>query len=177
MLREAKNTNGGLVNFLNSQNSLMPPQLQVKVRMPDSKKHFTYRVLKRKRLPLIHGLAMLLVCYTPTTMFDGAAEIVIQGVTASGEKFRPSDWAERLCGMMSVFGEDRQLSYSPYLKPVTIAGTSCVVVDCKLVQQDAAAYKFLITFAQDNELQLRPGRQEPRPESETSLSSTATSAT
>ena len=55
-------------------------------------------------------------------MFDGTAEIVIQGVTAAGEKFRPSDWAERLCGMMSVFGEDRQLSYSPYLKPATVDG-------------------------------------------------------
>lgn len=137
------------------------------MRMPDSKKHFTYKVLKRKGFPLIPGLAMLLVCYTPQTMFDGAAEIVIQGVTASGEKFRPSDWAERLCGMMSVFGEDRQLSYSPYLKPVTVAGTSCVVVDCTLAQLDAAAYKFLMSFAQDNELQLRPGRQEPRPEPET----------
>jgi hypothetical protein len=101
-------------------------------------------------------------------MFEGAAEIVIQGVTASGEKFRPGDWADRLCGMMSVFGEDRQLSYSPYLKPVIVAGTSCVVVDCKLAQLDAAAYKFLMAFAQDNELQLRPGRQEPRPEPETS---------
>lgn len=98
-------------------------------------------------------------------MFDGAAEIVIQGVTAAGEKFRPSDWAERLCGMMSVFGEDRQLSYSPYLKPVIVAGTTCVVVDCKLEALDPAAYKFLMSFARDNELTLRPGRMEPRPES------------
>lgn len=100
-------------------------------------------------------------------MFDGAAEIVIQGVTAAGEKFRPSDWAERLCGMMSVFGEDRQLSYSPYLKPVAIAGTSCVVLDRKLEQLDGAAYKFLMSFAFDNELTLRPGRMEKRPEPET----------
>ncbi|MEQ1776512.1 MAG: DUF3579 domain-containing protein [Burkholderiales bacterium] len=100
-------------------------------------------------------------------MFDGAAEIVIQGVTAAGEKFRPSDWAERLCGMMSVFGEDRQLSYSPYLKPVVIAGTTCVVLDRKLEQLDSTAYKFLMSFARDNELTLRPGRMEKRPEPET----------
>jgi len=97
-------------------------------------------------------------------MFDGAAEIVIQGVTAKGEKFRPSDWADRLCGMMSVFGEDRQLSYSPFLKPVMIAGTTCVVVDRKLEGTDAAAFKFLMSFATDNELTLRPGRLEIRPE-------------
>ena len=97
-------------------------------------------------------------------MLDGAAEIIIQGITAAGEKFRPSDWAERLCGMMSVFGEDRQLSYSPYLKPVIIAGTICVVVDCRLEGLDAAAYKFLMSFAHDNELEMRPGRMVLRPE-------------
>jgi hypothetical protein len=104
------------------------------------------------------------ISYLIFTMFDGAAEIVIQGITAAGDKFRPSDWAERLCGMMSVFGEDRQLSYSPFLKPVTIAGTTCVVVDRKLERLDAAAYRFLMSFARDNELMMRPGRMEVRPE-------------
>lgn len=95
-------------------------------------------------------------------MFDGAAEIVIQGITAGGQKFRPSDWADRLCGMMSVFGEDRQLSYSPYLKPVMSDELSCVVVDRQLETIDPAAYKFLIGFALDNELTLRPGRLDQR---------------
>ena len=99
-------------------------------------------------------------------MFDGAAEIIIQGITATGGKFRPSDWAERLCGMMSIFGEDQQLSYSPFLRPVVIADTTCVVVDCSLEQLDAAAYKFLMSFARDNELTLRPGRMAKRPEPE-----------
>jgi hypothetical protein len=99
-------------------------------------------------------------------MFDGAAEIVIQGVTATGEKFRPGDWADRLCGMMSVFGEDRQLSYSPFLKPVIIAGTTCVVVNRNLEALDTPAYKFLMSFARDNELVMRPGRMERRPEPE-----------
>ncbi|MGH8636700.1 MAG: DUF3579 domain-containing protein, partial [Burkholderiales bacterium] len=64
-------------------------------------------------------------------------ELVIQGVTQSGERFRPSDWAERLCGMMSVFGEDKHLSYSPYLKPIMADGLSCVVVDARLQTVDA----------------------------------------
>ncbi len=46
-------------------------------------------------------------------MFTDALEIVIIGATIEGREFRPSDWGERLCGMMSVFGEDRHLSYSP----------------------------------------------------------------
>ena len=85
-------------------------------------------------------------------------EIVIQGVTASGRAFRPSDRSERLCGMMSVFSEDRHLSYSPYLKPVISDGLSCVVVDRKLETLDPAAFQFLMDFAQDNELSMRPGR-------------------
>jgi Protein of unknown function (DUF3579) len=85
-------------------------------------------------------------------------EIVIQGVTESGQKFRPSDWAERLCGMMSVFSDDRHLSYSPYLKPVIADGMNCVVVDARLEALDPAAFRFLLAFAHDNELRTRPGR-------------------
>ena len=37
------------------------------------------------------------------------AEFVIQGLTNDGKPFRPSDWAERLCGVMSAFGGDHTL--------------------------------------------------------------------
>ncbi|HKA45180.1 MAG TPA: DUF3579 domain-containing protein [Burkholderiales bacterium] len=97
-------------------------------------------------------------------MFEDSPEIVIQGTTESGRAFRPSDWAERLCGMMSVFGEDRHLSYSRYLKPVIAAGTRCVVVDAKLEELDPAAFRFMMDFAKDNGLKLRPGRRQQRPE-------------
>jgi Protein of unknown function (DUF3579) len=97
-------------------------------------------------------------------MFDDALEIVIVGQTDSGRAFRPSDWAERLCGMMSIFGEDRHLSYSPYLKPVMSANVRCVVADRELERIDPAAYSFLMGFARDNELTLRPGRKTARPE-------------
>lgn len=97
-------------------------------------------------------------------MFPDSFEIVIQGVTESGHAFRPSDWAERLCGMMSVFSEDRHLSYSPFLKPIIAAGVRCVVVDIKLEEIDPPAFRFLLEFAKDNELKLRPGRKQRRPE-------------
>ena len=99
-----------------------------------------------------------------TTMFDGSPEIVIQGITESGQPFRPSDWAERLCGMMSIFGEDSRLSYSPYLKPIMAAGIRCVVVDLRLEELDPDAFRFLLGFARDNELKTRPGRKDKRPE-------------
>ena len=34
---------------------------------------------------------------------------IIVGLTLDGKKFRPSDWAERLCGIMSAFGAEDTL--------------------------------------------------------------------
>ena len=89
-------------------------------------------------------------------------EIIIVGITSAGEAFRPSDWAERLCGCMSLFGEDQRISYSPYLKPIIASGIRCVVVDRRLEQMSPDAFKFLMAFCSDNELQLREGRLEIR---------------
>jgi hypothetical protein len=85
-------------------------------------------------------------------------EFVIRGVTLDGRPFRPSDWAERLCGVMAAFGGDNRMQYSPFVHPVTAAGVRCVVVDVRLEQLEPMAYRFLLNFAKDNELQVRDGR-------------------
>ncbi len=85
-------------------------------------------------------------------------EFVIQGLTLDGRRFRPSDWAERLCGVMSAFGGDHRMQYSPFVYPVTANGVRCVVVDARLGQVEPMAYRFLLSFAKDNELQMRDGR-------------------
>ena len=85
-------------------------------------------------------------------------EFVIQGLTGEGKTFRPSDWAERLCGVMSAFGGDHRMAYSPYVHPVTANGVKCVVVDIRLERIEPMAYRFLISFAKENELQVRDGR-------------------
>lgn len=85
-------------------------------------------------------------------------EFVIAGVTLDGKPFRPSDWAERLCGVMSAFGGDHRMQYSPFVHPVTANGVRCVVVDLRLEQVEPMAYRFLLAFAKDNELQVRDGR-------------------
>ena len=78
--------------------------------------------------------------------------IVIQGVTMRGKAFRPSDWAERLCGVMSTFGGDAQMRYSPYVRPVMLDGVRCVVVEPSLITIEPRAYRFLLEFAKDNDL-------------------------
>jgi len=89
---------------------------------------------------------------------EGVVEFVILGVTLDGKPFRPSDWAERLCGVMSAFGGDQRLQYSPFVYPVTSDGVRCVVVDVRLEEIEPMAYRFLLSFAKDNELRTRDGR-------------------
>ena len=92
-------------------------------------------------------------------MPEGAVvEFVILGTTLDGKAFRPSDWAERLCGVMAAFGGDHRMQYSPYVYPVTAQGVRSVVVDLRLEEIEPMAYRFLINFAKDNELQVRDGR-------------------
>ncbi len=91
-------------------------------------------------------------------MPDQVVEFVIRGVTLDGKPFRPSDWAERLCGVMSAFGGDHRMQYSPYVHPISADGICCVVVDKRLERREPMAYRFLLNFAKDNELQVRDGR-------------------
>jgi hypothetical protein len=95
---------------------------------------------------------------------DAVVEFVIQGVTLDGKPFRPSDWAERLCGVMSAFGGDHRMQYSPYVHPVIAGGIRCVVVDIRLEEIEPMAYRFLISFARDNDLKTRDGRVAERTE-------------
>ena len=85
-------------------------------------------------------------------------EFVIVGTTLDGKPFRPSDWAERLCGVMAAFGADNRMQYSPFVHPVSARGVRCVVVDVRLEEVEPMAYRFLLNFAKDNELQVRDGR-------------------
>lgn len=81
-------------------------------------------------------------------------------MTNSGQPFRPSDWAERLCGAMSCFrpdgyaGRNAHLLYSPYVRPTVLAGIKCVVVDEALRGVQPLAYHFVMDFARDNDLQV-----------------------
>ena len=84
-------------------------------------------------------------------------EIFIQGVTHDGKTFRPSDWAERLCSVMSCYrppslSTNLHLGYSPYVRPVMVGGLRCVVVDSRLQELEPMAYNFVLSFAKDNDL-------------------------
>ena len=80
-------------------------------------------------------------------------EIIIQGITNQGKTFRPSDWSERLSGILSSFNTGR-LSYHQYVRPLLLDEVRCVAVDKKLAEVNPPMYEFLLDFAGDNDLRI-----------------------
>jgi hypothetical protein len=97
-------------------------------------------------------------------------EFFILGITSNGRQFRPSDWAERLCGVMSCFnpdgggGRNAHLQFSPYVRPTVVNGVKSVVVNTKLRQLEPMAFNFVVEFARDNDLQTVDACFLPSPE-------------
>jgi len=85
-----------------------------------------------------------------------AEDFIIVGVTQDGRPFRPSDWADRLCGVMSAFGAERRMTYSPYAQPGTLDNFKCVYVHSRIRDIEPMAYTFLVNFAKDNGLKVNP---------------------
>ncbi|MBP6116924.1 MAG: DUF3579 domain-containing protein [Neisseriaceae bacterium] len=81
-------------------------------------------------------------------------EIVIQGITSSGKTFRPSDWADRLSGILSNFDSANRLSYHHYVRPMLLNNIRCVAIDKKLEKLNPPMFQFLMDFAGDNDLRV-----------------------
>lgn len=81
-------------------------------------------------------------------------KIVIEGVTAQGKTFRPSDWAERMSGTLASFKNSR-IHYSPLLQPsVNHEGYKCVLLDPKLKESSPDVYNSILEFAKTNHLKI-----------------------
>ena len=94
-----------------------------------------------------------------TDISKAPKEVFIQGITQDGKTFRPGDWADRLCGVMSPFRPGgpqpgSHLTYSPWCIPTLINGVRCVVVNAELRETEPMAWDFVINFAKDNGLQM-----------------------
>ena len=99
----------------------------------------------------------------PVAHVRHAARFVIIGETHEGRRFRPSDWAERLAGVMAAFRPRKKsgarsgvgqfhLGYSPYVLPSMYQGFKCVIVDRRLHDVEPLAHNFVLNFALDNRL-------------------------
>ena len=86
--------------------------------------------------------------------FSSNTPYIIVGLTSEGKRFRPSDWAERLSGVLSAFCAEKRMKYSPYVSPGFYNDAKAVFVDGDLYDVDPMAYRFVLNFAVDNDLQL-----------------------
>ena len=90
---------------------------------------------------------------------SSAKEVFIRGITRDGKTFRPSDWAERLAGVMSSFRPGgaqpgSHLSYSPWCIPTVVHGVKTVIVNSELREHEPMAWDFVINFGKDNNLEM-----------------------
>ncbi len=76
---------------------------------------------------------------------------IIKGITENGEKFRPSDWAERMCGNLCTF-RNRRMMYSPLLRPAVIDGCKCIIINAALSETNPNLFEQLFEFAKKNKL-------------------------
>jgi len=118
-----------------------------------------FRMQKVPRIESVVAPQHLLRAPHSTMISPTAKEIFIQGITHDGRTFRPSDWAERLAGVMCSFRPGgaypgSHLSYSPWCVPTTLNGVKCVVVNRALRDAEPMAWDFCVNFARDNDLQV-----------------------
>ena len=90
---------------------------------------------------------------------DTSKQVFILGITQSGKTFRPSDWAERLAGVMSPFRPGgpqpgSHLGYSEWCVPTVVNDIRCVVVHHDLRDAEPMAWDFCMNFGKDNDLQV-----------------------
>ena len=55
---------------------------------------------------------------------------------------------------MSAFGADEQLRYSPLVTPALRNGLRCVIVKRELAELEPRLFRFFLSFAVDNDLQI-----------------------
>ena len=87
-------------------------------------------------------------------------ELIIKGVTRDGgETFRPSDWAERLCGVLAMYRPGYVATRGPGFRLLALMrnrrwSPACAasIVDARLHDLEPRAWDFVMSFASDNDL-------------------------
>jgi hypothetical protein len=92
------------------------------------------------------------------------SQLIVEGQTEDGSRFRPSDWMERLIDTVTAYGADRRASTHcfagqdrrrrqiAFLQTQFIEGHKCLVVDARLQDANPQAYRYLLDFIRDNRL-------------------------
>lgn len=79
---------------------------------------------------------------------------LILGITDHGRKFRPSDWIERIATVFAHFDARQRLRYNAMVTPVCYKEERCLFLDKNLESLAPESYKFVMDFANSNQLQI-----------------------
>jgi hypothetical protein len=101
-------------------------------------------------------------------MPDHPEHLIVEGITEDGQRFRPSDWIERLIEAVEVYGNDRRArrSLHPgpdrrqrqllFLQAQMLDDNPCLMVDLRLRDANPAGFAWLMEFVRSNRLRTRP---------------------
>ena len=78
----------------------------------------------------------------------------ITGLTYTGQKFRPSDWIERVATVCGCFDENRRLHYNPMVKPFHYDGMKGLFIATRLQTLNPNAYDYVMGFSLSNNLEV-----------------------
>ncbi len=79
-------------------------------------------------------------------------QFIIRSFTKDGQRFRPSDWAQRLASVAGLTDSGGRIRFNPKVRVITIDGANCVLVDVSLERNEPMLLKFLLDFARTNNL-------------------------
>ncbi len=76
----------------------------------------------------------------------------IFGINENGNKFRPSDWIERIASTYGSFDANHRLRYNPSVKPIKLDGQSCLFIGDNFAVANPYAYSYIMGFVTSNSL-------------------------
>lgn len=79
--------------------------------------------------------------------------LLIESVTKSGARFRPSDWIDRLASWDATFDQHR-LVFSERLHPAVLDGQKVLAIEPELQAENAAMFDSILQFAERNNLKV-----------------------
>jgi hypothetical protein len=79
--------------------------------------------------------------------------IIITGITEQGNKFRPSNWLERLASCFASF-QNQKLHYNEMVKPIMHGGKKRLFLANRFSQLNPQGFQFVMDFAVRNHLQV-----------------------
>jgi len=82
-----------------------------------------------------------------------AVSWLVEGTMQNGRTFRPSDWVDRVSGVLAKFGSDHRLRYGA-VRPCYVKGKKCLLVQKALEHDDPVAFEYVSTFVRTNGLQM-----------------------